>query len=241
MGARPDGVKEAESAPAVPLQPDVVKDFEIQSPLAETVPDPIESSPEIDSEVVAAEEPVETVENAEPELELEFDFHSTQEWNPPPPVEQAPSVMEPPVEEVQPESEPTPVKILSSAKTPEVTPYTIYDPRRQQPVEHEPEIGLVITILDDEEFYAAETRTLRVLVTDYNGETHRPLASAAISIKILGTAFRPLLYSVKCERDGVATVETQIPQFSSGRAAVLIRAVFKDRSAELRRVIHPRR
>jgi hypothetical protein len=39
--------------------------------------------------------------------------------------------------------------------------------------------------------------------------------------------------------DGVASLLTEIPQFTSGRAAVLIRAVAKDQAAEVRRVIHP--
>jgi len=34
-------------------------------------------------------------------------------------------------------------------------------------------------------------------------------------------------------------VATQIPEFNSGRAAVLVRAVAKDQAAELRRIIHP--
>ena len=48
-----------------------------------------------------------------------------------------------------------------------------------------------------------------------------------------------MIYTPNTECDGVATVETQIPQFSSGRAAVLVRVVVKDQAAELRRVIHP--
>jgi len=37
----------------------------------------------------------------------------------------------------------------------------------------------------------------------------------------------------------VASVATQIPEFTSGRAAVLVRAVVKDQEAELRRIILP--
>jgi hypothetical protein len=65
------------------------------------------------------------------------------------------------------------------------------------------------------------------------------LPAVAVSIKILGTTFRPLIYTLKTESDGVATVETQIPVFTSGRAAVLVRAVARDQAAELRRIIHP--
>ena len=80
---------------------------------------------------------------------------------------------------------------------------------------------------------------MRIMVVDRRGGEEKPLNSVAVSIKILGTAFRPQLYSLKTNRDGVATVDTQIPQFTSGRAAVLVRAVAKDQAAELRKVIHP--
>jgi hypothetical protein len=99
--------------------------------------------------------------------------------------------------------------------------------------------GLAIILLDDAEFNSGESRTVRVLIVNRKGDNEKPLNSASVSIKILGTTFRPLIYSLKTDRDGVATVATQIPRFTSGRAAVLIRAVAKDQAAELRRVIHP--
>ena len=99
--------------------------------------------------------------------------------------------------------------------------------------------GLSIELLDDEEFYSGEKYTLRVLITNRLAGQETPMASAAVSIKILGTTFRPLIYSLKTESDGVATVATQIPEFTSGRAAVLVRAVVKDQAAELRRIISP--
>jgi hypothetical protein len=101
--------------------------------------------------------------------------------------------------------------------------------------------GLNILLLDDAQFYSGEARTLRVLVVNRTGSEEKPLGSVAISIKILGTTFRPQLYSLKTDRDGVASVATQIPSFTSGRAAVLIRAVAKDQAAELRRIINPTR
>ncbi len=67
----------------------------------------------------------------------------------------------------------------------------------------------------------------------------KPLPNVAVSVKILGTTFRPLIYSLKTESDGVASVATEIPQFNSGRAAVLVRAVMRDQAAEMRRIIHP--
>lgn len=102
------------------------------------------------------------------------------------------------------------------------------------------EEGLVVVLLDAQELYSGDTPTLRVLVIDRSGEVEKPLGDAQVSVKILATTFRPLIYSLKTEVDGIATVEVEIPQFISGRAAVLIRAVAKGSAAELRRVIHPK-
>ena len=103
----------------------------------------------------------------------------------------------------------------------------------------EPGDGVVIKLLDEEEFFSGELRNLRVFVTERHGDKEKALVNFPVSIKILGTGFRPLIYSVKTERDGVASVQTEIPQFTAGRAAVLIRVVGKENTAELRRVIHP--
>jgi len=124
--------------------------------------------------------------------------------------------------------------------TPPTVPYTVYDQRRATeslPVESSD--GIVIKLLDEDEFYSGELRMLRVFVTERHGDKEKALINYPVSIKILGTAFRPMIYSLKTERDGVATVSTEIPEFTSGRAAVLIRVVGKDNTAELRRVIYP--
>jgi hypothetical protein len=183
-----------------------------------------------------------SVEVEAPELEIEIEDHElfaspayvddsleieyspmTQEWVPPPP---------PTAVEATPESESVPAYSQASEQD-------VYDIREPQTDEVWTEGGVVITLLDDEEFFSGETRTLRVLVTSWSNGDHTPIVGATVSIKILGTTFRPLIYSLKTQKDGVATVSTQIPQFNSGRAAVLIRAVAKDQAAELRRIIHP--
>ncbi len=102
-----------------------------------------------------------------------------------------------------------------------------------------PEEGLVISLLDNQEFSSGEVPTLRVLVSNRSGEQAKPLGNVSVSVKILGTTFRPQIYQLKTQRDGVATVSAEIPHFTSGRAAVLIRVVTKGSAAELRRVIHP--
>ena len=184
-------------------------------------------------EIVTAEpvvdEPESESETTPVVQEFEFEFGITQEWTPPPPRVEEPEVEET-VEETA-ELEPEAVADQGGLETGE-------QPEEVASDEPQPD-GLVIAILDDEEFYSGEKYTLRVFIGNRVAGDEKPLAGAAVSIKILGTTFRPLIYSLKTETDGVATVATQIPEFTSGRAAVLVRAVVKDQAAELRRIILP--
>jgi hypothetical protein len=118
--------------------------------------------------------------------------------------------------------------------------YTVYDPRRQfSSEEAEAEGGVVLTISNEEDFRAGETFTIRIELADRSGKRQKPLTGIPLSVKILGTSFRPQLYSVKTERGGLAAVLATMPTFTSGRAAVLVRAVVKGDTIEVRRVIHP--
>ena len=159
-------------------------------------------------------------------FELEVGSKRSQEYQPPPP--------------------PTPVESTEVIAHVVENEEEVRRPRAQKQASGlEPPIsqeqGLVVRLLDKIEFYAGETPTLRVLVTNREGQKENPVGSAAVSIKVLGTAFRPLIYSLKTQKDGIATVSTQIPQFNTGRAAVLIKASSKDQAAEVRCIIHPAR
>lgn len=193
-------------------------------------------APAAPASVVAAE-PVETVdvieeevEEVAPEVPVEQPFEieywpMTQEWTPPPPPSPASEG------NVSEEPEPLAAEELGHEET---------APLEDLPREIQPD-GLAIILLDDEQFYSGEKYTLRVHISSWLAGEEKSLANAGVSIKILGTTFRPLIYSVKTEDDGVATVATEVPHFTSGRAAVLIRATVKDEAAELRRIIHPAR
>jgi len=186
--------------------------------------------------VAAAPEEQEEVK-ASPPVEEPFEIEywpMTQEWTPPPPREEEPVVEE----DSEPEQE---FEFVDEpAASPEVSTLEEVEPPPQEPVrEVILEDGLVITLLDDDEFYSGKRYTLRVLISDRVSGDEKPLANVVVSVKILGTTFRPLIYSLKTESDGVASVSTEIPQFTSGRAAVLVRAVTKEQAAELRRIIHP--
>jgi hypothetical protein len=183
-----------------------------QPAVQETVPETVTAEP-----VVEEQEPV--IE------EFEFEYGPiTQEWTPPPPRVEEPVVV-----------------IVEETEAPEPEVVEATDEHRSELIASEEPLpdGLIIEMLDDEEFYSGEKYTLRVFIANRAAGQEKPLASAAVSIKILGTTFRPLIYSLKTGSDGVATVATQIPEFTSGRAAVLVRAVVKDQAAELRRIIHP--
>jgi hypothetical protein len=178
--------------------------------------------------VIPTEEEPEPIETPSAFEDFEIEYGPiTQEWTPPPP-----SIEEVATDEYEPEPEP---EIVEE----ETALLLVEEPEPVEPVEEPLPDGLVIALLDDQEFYSGEKYTLRVLIADRVAGKETPVATAAVSIKILGTTFRPLIYSLETEPDGVATVTTQIPEFNSGRAAVLVRAVVKDQAAELRRIIHP--
>jgi hypothetical protein len=180
---------------------------------AATTPQTVE-----DPEIEVEDDLVETTETTEQPFEIEY-WPLTQQWTPPPPKEEVETVTETAAE---PEGEE-----LEFAEETEEDYEALPD-------------GLVITLLDDdEEFLSGNSYTLRVHISNRANGEENPLAAAPVSIKILGTTFRPLIYSLKTEVDGVATLTTEIPHFTSGRAAVLVRVVVKDQAAELRRIIHP--
>jgi hypothetical protein len=121
-----------------------------------------------------------------------------------------------------------------------VDAYTVHDTRRQSPLGEvaKEEEGIKVSLLDEQQFRSGDSLTLRVMVTQLLGSSEKPVNGAVISVKVLGTAFRPMIYSMKTQSDGVATITAQIPKFTSGRAAILIRALAGGSETELRRVIH---
>jgi hypothetical protein len=141
--------------------------------------------------------------------------------------------------------EPDTAEDKASAKIPAATPespYTVYDPRRHSPLgEKATESGLVVKLVDEQQFRAGQEVTIKVLVQKPVDGKNEPVVHAAVSIKILGTTFRPQILSMTTERDGMAITSTRLPQFTSGRAAVLVRVDAAGGWSETRRVIHPSR
>lgn len=121
------------------------------------------------------------------------------------------------------------------------SPYTVYDSRRSrsEDVPKEPD-GLRITLLGyDPDFRGGQEIQLKGIVTRVSAGVEEPLGGVAISVKILGTTFRPVLFSLKTDREGLLSVSTRIPPFVSGRAAIVVKAAAGDLATEARWVVHP--
>jgi hypothetical protein len=159
------------------------------------------------------------------------------------------SIAEPIVSEVEPTAErpvnrdTAPLEFPDSFKLEEAeaSAYTVHDSRREW---SESEVGesesvLTLTILDEVPFHAGESFTIRFRLEERSGGKQKALGGTPVTVKVLGTAFRPQIYALKTERDGTAAVTVDMPTFTSGRAAVLVQAVVNDETVEVRRVLHP--
>ncbi len=164
---------------------------------------------------------------------------------PPTPPESLPDEA-PPSLKSSPEEETTVSKVpLVDVELPIVlrpeSAYTVHDPRRMSPLGEKsaPDSPLLVTLIDEQPFRAGRSVTIKILVQTRKAGVAEPVAHAAVAVKVLGTAFRPQLYSVTTNRHGVASIPAEIPKFTSGRAAVIIRVDAGGVSSETRRVIHP--
>ncbi|MEO6589507.1 MAG: hypothetical protein ABIP06_09400 [Pyrinomonadaceae bacterium] len=94
---------------------------------------------------------------------------------------------------------------------------------------------LNLEILGDDIFKSGEKKTMSILV--HRGGRQNGLSEAQVMVKVLGAAFRPLIFHGKTDQQGVAKVHLQMPLFKQGRAAILIKAMSEGEEIELRRTI----
>jgi hypothetical protein len=97
--------------------------------------------------------------------------------------------------------------------------------------------GLRIELLGDGKFCGGDRKTVTILIA--RGSDRKVIANAPIMIKILGSAFRPVIFHARSDQNGLARVHLQVPQFSAGRAALLVRAMADGEEVELRRLVSP--
>lgn len=98
---------------------------------------------------------------------------------------------------------------------------------------------LHLSLLEEPELRAGDNVILRVRLSRGPAGQRTAVVNASITLKILGTSFQPLVNSATTDHDGIAIIFAALPRFSTGRAAILLRAAANDYEAELRRIIHP--
>jgi hypothetical protein len=98
--------------------------------------------------------------------------------------------------------------------------------------------ALHVELLGEKDYHAGEMVTLRVAVLRGAFGFREIVRDANVTVKVLGTEFRPLILTSKTDVDGLAVVHVWLPRFAKGRAAILVRANSDGCSAELRRIIH---
>ena len=150
---------------------------------------------------------------------------------PEPTVEQAPAV-EPPDE--------TPVPVVVLPEEPAVSAEPLAPPAPAIPVTQPPDNqNLYLDLLEERDLRAGDFITFRIRVSRGTAENRYGVPDAHVTLKVLGTAFKPLICSARTDQDGVAILFAGLPRFTSGRAAILVRADAQGREAELRRIIQP--
>lgn len=94
---------------------------------------------------------------------------------------------------------------------------------------------LKLEILGESKFKSGDRRTVNVMIC--RGTDRKVVPDAQIMIKVIGSAFRPVIFHAKSDVNGLAKVHLQLPQFSAGRAALLVRAIAGGEEVEIRRLV----
>lgn len=150
-----------------------------------------------------------------------------------PPMTAAPTAELPPT--------PPPIVTPQPVITPPPQPVTVAEPPPPKAAPAQPEAApaLHLGLLEERELHGGEFVTLRVRLSRGTAEARDAVPDATITLKILGTTFRPVISSARTDRDGIAIVFAALPRFTNGRAAILIRATSEGEDIEMRRIVHP--
>ncbi len=127
---------------------------------------------------------------------------------------------------------------VTSPITPEPAPTTEPEASdaRTEPISVVEDLGFAIISLDNPELRGGESATLSFQVTRDGRELG---GGVPVVVRMLGTTFPPQTTRLSTDDRGVVTVNLVFPNFTSGRAAVLVQAQDSGETAELRRIILP--
>ena len=92
---------------------------------------------------------------------------------------------------------------------------------------------LDVEVLTPEAFTAGESVALKVRVS----HNSKPEFDAIVTVKIIGTAFKPQVFIGRIGRDGAASFRLTLPSFTAGTAAIVIEARSPSGTGELKNLI----
>ena len=129
--------------------------------------------------------------------------------------------------------------VVERAEEPPIPVLPLDEAERSSEDGAEEDDTLHLSILEDEgDFRAGQLATIKIYVG--RGAYGRwAVPGADVTVKVLGTTFRPMILTTETDEGGVAIVRALLPQFTSGRAAIVLRAVdVSGDFVEVRRIIH---
>ena len=94
---------------------------------------------------------------------------------------------------------------------------------------------LCLEFVNETSFKGGERKAVTVMVS--RGSERRVVDNAQILVKVIGSNFRPRIFHSTTDKNGLASLEVDMPEFSGGRAAFLVRASNGGEEIELRRII----
>jgi hypothetical protein len=92
---------------------------------------------------------------------------------------------------------------------------------------------LDLRVLSPNVFTAGKTVGLKVEIL----RNDSPEAEAIVTVKIIGTAFKPQVHIARADRNGVAVFNLSLPSFTAGTAAIVIEAQSNRGRGELKHLI----
>lgn len=95
--------------------------------------------------------------------------------------------------------------------------------------------NLSVEFVGSPEFKAGKTTAVFIMVC--RGSRREVIRGSEIMVKVLGSAFRPVIYHSVSDKNGLANIEVEVPPFNSGRATVLARAKNNGDEVEVRRPV----
>ncbi len=96
---------------------------------------------------------------------------------------------------------------------------------------------LKLELLGETKFKGGDRQTVSLIIC--RGTERKVVPDAQIMVKVLGSSFRPVIFHARSDSNGLARIHLHVPQFSAGRAALLVRAIAGGEEVELRRLVSP--